>query len=274
MNDHPSDASLALPDPGGELQHRFGDRWQIEQPALGVWSATRRSRDGRAHPVHRCPDRGRSGREDRDRRYGGAVTSLEAVQAAHPRLDDQARCRPRMVRLHRPAGAGRGHFHAGRAVGEDGRRHGRRSARRAPASCWQASSAHHHDARRPAGAAGPLPAAPARITGRARTGHTGGRVLSRRHGYRTSVRATGSVVDNGLAAPSSPPSLSLSARNGHDTPDIRSVRPPLMRLPAPQRSVGLGSSPGAHTDPCPLPSPSGRWVHAHGPSLEYLCPRR
>ena len=47
MNDHPSHASLAPPDPGGELQHRFGDRWQIEQPALGVWSATRRSRDGR-----------------------------------------------------------------------------------------------------------------------------------------------------------------------------------------------------------------------------------
>jgi hypothetical protein len=50
MNDHPSPATPAppaQPDPGGEFQRRFGDRWQIEQPALGIWSATHRSEDGR-----------------------------------------------------------------------------------------------------------------------------------------------------------------------------------------------------------------------------------
>ena len=50
MNDLSSPATPAppaQPDPEGELQRRFGDRWQIEQPVLGVWSATRRSRDGR-----------------------------------------------------------------------------------------------------------------------------------------------------------------------------------------------------------------------------------
>lgn len=31
----------------GELRRRFGERWQIVQPALGVWSVTHRSEDGR-----------------------------------------------------------------------------------------------------------------------------------------------------------------------------------------------------------------------------------
>lgn len=50
MNDHPSHAVPApsAEDPeSGELHRRFGDRWQIEQPALGVWSATHRSAGGR-----------------------------------------------------------------------------------------------------------------------------------------------------------------------------------------------------------------------------------
>ncbi len=50
MSDLSSPATPAPPaaaDHEGELHRRFGDRWQIEQPALGVWSATRRSTDGR-----------------------------------------------------------------------------------------------------------------------------------------------------------------------------------------------------------------------------------
>ena len=50
MNDHPSPAAGALPaqpDPGGELQRLYGDRWQIELEDLGVWSAVRKSEDGR-----------------------------------------------------------------------------------------------------------------------------------------------------------------------------------------------------------------------------------
>jgi hypothetical protein len=47
MNDHLSPAAGAPPDPSGELQRRFGVRWQIELEDLGVWSAVRRSQDGR-----------------------------------------------------------------------------------------------------------------------------------------------------------------------------------------------------------------------------------
>lgn len=50
MNDLSSPATTAppaQPDQEGELQRRFGERWQIEQPALGIWSATHRSEDGR-----------------------------------------------------------------------------------------------------------------------------------------------------------------------------------------------------------------------------------
>ncbi len=48
MNDHPV-TPAATPPPGpGELHRRFGDRWQIElDHQLGVWSAVRRSEDGR-----------------------------------------------------------------------------------------------------------------------------------------------------------------------------------------------------------------------------------
>jgi len=34
-------------DPGGELHRRFGDRWLIQLEDLGVWSAVRRSQDGK-----------------------------------------------------------------------------------------------------------------------------------------------------------------------------------------------------------------------------------
>ena len=47
MHDHLSPVAGAPPDPGGELQRRFGDRGQIELEDLGVWSAVRRSQDGR-----------------------------------------------------------------------------------------------------------------------------------------------------------------------------------------------------------------------------------
>ena len=48
MNDHPvTPATTPLPDPG-DLQRQYGDRWQIElESTLGVWSALRRSPDGR-----------------------------------------------------------------------------------------------------------------------------------------------------------------------------------------------------------------------------------
>ena len=48
MNDLPNPATLAPPDPGADsLRERFGGRWQIELEDLGVWSAVRRSADGR-----------------------------------------------------------------------------------------------------------------------------------------------------------------------------------------------------------------------------------
>ena len=43
MDDHPSPASLAPADPLAP----FRDQWQIERPALDVWSAVRKSPDGR-----------------------------------------------------------------------------------------------------------------------------------------------------------------------------------------------------------------------------------
>ena len=46
MENHPGMPGTT-PSDDGDLQLRFGDRWQIEQPALGIWSATHRSRDGR-----------------------------------------------------------------------------------------------------------------------------------------------------------------------------------------------------------------------------------
>jgi hypothetical protein len=47
MNDDRSPATPAPPDPG-DLQRRFGERWQIElEHTLGVWSAVRKSADGR-----------------------------------------------------------------------------------------------------------------------------------------------------------------------------------------------------------------------------------
>ncbi len=53
MNDHPVTPATP-PEPGaestesGELQRQYGDRWQIElESTLGVWSALRRSPDGR-----------------------------------------------------------------------------------------------------------------------------------------------------------------------------------------------------------------------------------
>jgi hypothetical protein len=53
MNDHPNPhATPPEPTPesigGGDLERLFGDRWQIElESTLGVWSALRRSPDGR-----------------------------------------------------------------------------------------------------------------------------------------------------------------------------------------------------------------------------------
>jgi hypothetical protein len=47
MHDHLSPGAGAPPDPGGELQRRFGDRWDIQLEDLGVWSAVRKSEDGR-----------------------------------------------------------------------------------------------------------------------------------------------------------------------------------------------------------------------------------
>jgi hypothetical protein len=47
MNDHPSPVIPVPLDPGGELQRRFGDRWDIQLEDLGVWSAVRKSEDGR-----------------------------------------------------------------------------------------------------------------------------------------------------------------------------------------------------------------------------------
>ena len=56
MNDLPSPATPAPPDPVGELQRRFGDRWDIQLEDLGVWSAVHRSEDGR-HLRCRSPAR-------------------------------------------------------------------------------------------------------------------------------------------------------------------------------------------------------------------------
>ena len=52
MDDHsspvtPAPPCLPDPDPEGDLQRRFGDRWDIQLEDLGVWSAVHRSEDGR-----------------------------------------------------------------------------------------------------------------------------------------------------------------------------------------------------------------------------------
>jgi hypothetical protein len=49
MQDHATPATPldSTSDPGGELRRRFGDRWQIQLEDLGVWSAVRKSPDGR-----------------------------------------------------------------------------------------------------------------------------------------------------------------------------------------------------------------------------------
>jgi hypothetical protein len=46
MQDHPVPPADTPADPG-ELQRRFGDRWDIQLEDLGVWSAVHRSEDGR-----------------------------------------------------------------------------------------------------------------------------------------------------------------------------------------------------------------------------------
>ncbi len=70
MNDHPShtvqapsvlpdDPGLTGEDPEGLLQRRFGARWKITlESSLGVWSALRRSPDGRSIRVIIGPSAG------------------------------------------------------------------------------------------------------------------------------------------------------------------------------------------------------------------------
>jgi hypothetical protein len=45
--ENPPGTPAITPSDDGDLHRGFGDRWQIEQPALGIWSATHRSGDGR-----------------------------------------------------------------------------------------------------------------------------------------------------------------------------------------------------------------------------------
>ena len=47
MENHRVTPATTPPSDDGDLRRRFGNRWQIEQPALGIWSATHRSEDGR-----------------------------------------------------------------------------------------------------------------------------------------------------------------------------------------------------------------------------------
>jgi hypothetical protein len=47
MENHRVTPATTPPPTEAELQRRFGDRWHIELEDLGVWSAVRKSPDGR-----------------------------------------------------------------------------------------------------------------------------------------------------------------------------------------------------------------------------------
>jgi len=49
MGDHPATHPSPLPSAPAELQRRYGERWKIAlESSCGVWSAERRSADGKS----------------------------------------------------------------------------------------------------------------------------------------------------------------------------------------------------------------------------------